>query len=209
MTDGREPVRLARFFDPDNMVFRPLGVLADLLILSLLWLLCCLPVFTLGPATAALYDAAVKCVRGGENNPYGRFFHAFKLNFKVGALSTLVVLALGLICFLVNGILRTLAQAGGAWYAAYAAWLVFLLLPLGAACYLFPALSRFTMGVGGLFSSCARLAVAHLPSTVIMAVAVCASVWVSSWLIFPAFFLPTVVALFQSLLLERIFKPFQ
>ncbi len=56
-------------FNPENKFWQTLDHLADLLILSLLWLLCSLPLVTAGAATTALYDAAAHCLRGPEPMP--------------------------------------------------------------------------------------------------------------------------------------------
>ena len=53
-------------FNPQNRFWQTLDHFADLLILSLLWLVCSLPLITAGAASAALYDAVARCVRGGE-----------------------------------------------------------------------------------------------------------------------------------------------
>ena len=83
-----------------------------------------------------------------------------------------------------------------------------LLFPLGTACYLFPVLSRFEMGVGALVSNCVKLAMVHLPSTAAMAV----WLWLAQtvFLRWPVTFIviPSLTALFQSLFLERIFAPY-
>ena len=86
------------------------------------------------------------------------------------------------------------------------AYYVFLLLPLGLLCYLFPVLSQFEFGVGGLLSNCAKLAIAHLPSTIALALLLYAALTVCL-----NFFLAIAVTppfwLLHSLLLERIFAP--
>ena len=43
-----------RIFNPENAFFRTADKLADLVMLSLMWALCSIPLVTLGPATAAL-----------------------------------------------------------------------------------------------------------------------------------------------------------
>ena len=45
------------FFNPEGLVWKPLGQLGDLVMLSLLWGICSVPLVTIGPATAALYEA--------------------------------------------------------------------------------------------------------------------------------------------------------
>ena len=42
-------------FNYDNPVWRFIGKLGDLVLLNLLWLICCIPVFTAGAATTAVY----------------------------------------------------------------------------------------------------------------------------------------------------------
>ena len=44
----------AGIFNPENDFWRLIEKLVDLFLLSVFWLVCSLPVFTLGPATAAL-----------------------------------------------------------------------------------------------------------------------------------------------------------
>ena len=43
-----------RFFNPDNWLWRGFGRLADFFILSILWLVCSIPVVTIGAASIAL-----------------------------------------------------------------------------------------------------------------------------------------------------------
>ena len=51
-------------FNPENDLWRITGKLVDLFLLSVFWLVCSIPLFTLGPATAALYHTVVRCIRG-------------------------------------------------------------------------------------------------------------------------------------------------
>ncbi len=128
-----------RIFNPENAFFRTADKLADLVMLSLMWALCSIPLVTLGPATAALYDAAVKILRRGEaGNIYQRFFHSFRLNFKVGALTSLAVLAAAVLLYGLGNFLYRLALTGKAGVVLYYAYLLLLLLPIGMISYLFP-----------------------------------------------------------------------
>ena len=126
-----------RIFNPENAFFRTADKLADLVMLSLMWALCSIPLVTLGPATAALYDAAVKILRRGEaGNIYQRFFHSFRLNFKVGALTSLAVLAAAVLLYGLGNFLYRLALTGKAGVVLYYAYLLLLLLPIGMISYL-------------------------------------------------------------------------
>ena len=48
-----------KLFGLDSPIMQALSRLADLIILSFLWLVCCLPVVTIGPASAAMCFVAM------------------------------------------------------------------------------------------------------------------------------------------------------
>lgn len=64
----------AGIFNPENDFWRLIEKLVDLFLLSVFWLVCSLPVFTLGPATAALYRTVVRCIRGASARAGACFF---------------------------------------------------------------------------------------------------------------------------------------
>ena len=45
-------------FNIDNKFFRALNKLVDMVILSFCWIISCIPVFTIGAASTALYDTS-------------------------------------------------------------------------------------------------------------------------------------------------------
>lgn len=49
------------------------------LLLNLLWLICCIPVFTAGAATTAVYYVTLKLVRDDDGSTIKSFFHSFTL----------------------------------------------------------------------------------------------------------------------------------
>lgn len=198
-----------RIFNPDNWFFRPFGKLVDIVILSFSWAVCSAFLLPFGAAATALYDAAAHCLRGGEQGPYARFFRTLKGNLVTGGVSGLIVLALGFGLARLHGLVYSLADTGDrAWGMAYIAFWVLLVLINGMITYLFPVLSRFEFQVGGLFSTCLRLSMGHLPSTMLLGFITTAgiiAVWVLVW---PVLFIPCLWALAASLPLERIFRPF-
>lgn len=194
-------------FNPENGIYRSTEKLVDLFLLSIFWLFCCIPVVTIGPSTAALYNTVTRCIRGNERNSWAMFFRTFRENLKVGTLSTLAILPAAVILVFLQGLLYQTAvnQAG---YVLYVAYQIFLLLPLGMLCYVFPVLSRFTFQTGGLLLNSAKLAIAHLPSTILMGLLLALAVWVCSFLPVLLIILPALMALVQSIPLERIFRPY-
>lgn len=65
--------------------------------LNLLWFVCSLPVFTLGAATAALYDVTLRIARGEEPPITSQFFKAFRENFRQATVLWLILLGLGIL----------------------------------------------------------------------------------------------------------------
>lgn len=59
-----------------------LNKVADMVIVSVLWCVLCLPVITVGASTAALYYAVVKAVREDKAYVVSSFLSAFKKNFR-------------------------------------------------------------------------------------------------------------------------------
>ena len=72
---------------------RVLTDLFDLIALDLLWLVCSVPVVTVGPATSALYSVMLKVARGEPAATFSEFFKAFKKNFRQALWLGLILLA--------------------------------------------------------------------------------------------------------------------
>lgn len=194
------------FFNPEKGIWAALSTMVDVCGLSILWLMLCIPVVTIGPATAALYYAVVKCVRPGEPGAFGAFFRSFRVNFRTGALASLVCAAAGALLACGVAVMwanRLASDAGGVLFAAYC---VALVLPLGVLCWLFPLLARFTFTVKRLFITAFQLAVGHLPATVLAAALVVLAAVPSAVWWWPALVLPALVTLAVSLPFERIFR---
>ncbi len=81
-----------RIFNIDSGFSGALGKIADMVILSICWLVCCLPVVTVGAATSALYYASMKN-HLGEGTIIRNFFRAFVRDFKQSLLLELIVVA--------------------------------------------------------------------------------------------------------------------
>ena len=81
-----------KFFNYDSPFWSFMSRVADLVILNLLWLLFCIPVFTIGASTAAMYRVTLNMVRGEGGGVVRSFWASFKLNFKQGVLLFLILL---------------------------------------------------------------------------------------------------------------------
>lgn len=196
-------------FNPDSTFFRFTGRVLDAVVLSVLFLLCCLPVVTIGPAASALYYSCVKYIRRGESGAYRGFFHAFRDNLRAGIPATVVFLLLGLALDAGFLFFTMAAQAAGdIWPLVRVVYCVLLLLPLSYLAVTFPLLSRFTFTAGGLLSTALRVTLRHLPAALGAAVLLAGSVILTLRFLYRGVILltPAVCALVSSLLLEPVFR---
>ena len=199
------------FFNPENPIFRFTGRVLDILVLSTMWVVCSLPVVTIGPASAALYYSCVKCLRYKEGGAYRSFLSAFRLNLKTGIGATAVLLVLG--AALDAGYLFfTMAAGTGSqlWGMLRVAYLVLLLLPMSVLTCVFPLLSRFTCTVGGALSTSLRLTFRHLPRLIAAAAVntICVIAAVRVWYYGLILLIPALDALTVSYLLEPVFRKY-
>lgn len=198
-----------RFFDGQSLVWRPFGYIADVLLLSMLWFLCSLPLITSGAATAALYDAVSRGMRTGATDTYSRYFRTLKSELWRSIPSTLLwaaIIALGL-----RGILAFTgsAAAGDISYVVAIACFILLLTVIGVACWVFPLLSRFTFGFAGLNKTALKLAVSQLPRTLCLAFLTAGAVWLTARYIIPIFVSPALLLLGWSFIIEPVFRKYE
>ena len=86
-----------RFFNMDNKFFVFMGRVADLILLNILCILCCIPIVTAGASITALYYVTLKMARDEESYIIRSFFRSFKQNFKQSTLIWILMLAAGVL----------------------------------------------------------------------------------------------------------------
>lgn len=84
-------------FNLDSPLMQGLGKVADLMILNILAMICCIPIFTAGASLTALHYMSLKIVRGEECYITRGFFKSFKQNFKQATVIWLLILLAALI----------------------------------------------------------------------------------------------------------------
>lgn len=153
-------------FSPDSRFMRIMSRVADLIVLNLCYLLTCVPVFTIGTASAALYAV---CFRLGteEGRVIRSYFRAFRDNFKRGTGVWLIVLLCGAAA-LVN-VWIFYAMPGGIRFLSVLFVILFVLVLLMFG-YAFPLLSQFDNGVWSTLRSALILGLGYLPRSLVITV---------------------------------------
>lgn len=177
----------------------------DIMALGFLWILCSLPVITIGASSTALYYAMVKSVKNNDGYATKEFFRSFKLNFVPATILWVIFAVMMFIMQLNVGILmkKTSGTTGLFFICFYALVSVYLLV---MACYAFPALSRFDMNVGWILKISMYMGVRYIfTSVMLLVILVCigAIVWKIPMLMF---FAPGPIVFLMSEFLERVLK---
>lgn len=195
---------MGNFFNPDNKVMVFLGHVTDYIILGLIWTICSIPIFTIGPSTTAFYYTSLKILDGKETYVLKDYFHSFKQNFKQGVQLWLTFLGVGI--FLVIDIMiyrqmnTTFGQVAGVIFASLSLMYVLTLL------YLFPYLSKFYCTFKQAIKSSFLLSLRHLGYTILIIVADAVIVVAALYYTFLIMFLPAIVIFVNSMFFKRIFK---
>ena len=146
-------------FSPDSKIMQVFSRLADLVLLNILFLITCLPVFTIGAAITALYTMCFRLMREEYSGIIRSYFKAFRDNFKTATAAWLLVMLAAVPALYYLS--QTLPAEGFLRYTSFV-FILILTVVLMAASYGFPWISQFENTAiqslrNGLFLSISRL----------------------------------------------------
>jgi uncharacterized membrane protein YesL len=182
--------------------------IGDFCVLSVLWILLCIPIVTFVPASIALFDSVAHCIHGTEDGPTHRFFRTFKSELLKGILLSLVWLVIGGTLFYGFSILLHMGQENQAMAAYSLVYLFTMLIPLGILTWLIAVESRFHHSFFGLFRTAAIYAIGHLPTTIILLFILIVAIIAVLCLPILGLLVPAIAATVQCWFVERIFQKY-
>jgi len=194
------------FFKLDGPFFKYGTILADIIILTLLWAVCSIPLITVGISTTALFYVATKQTSDKEGYVTANFFRSFKANFIQGIIITIILSVVG---FLIYTSIRfaSLLTSGKEFVLTldYIAAFEVIIVAL----YIFPLLSRFDMKITELFKTAFFLANRHMFTTITCFILFVAIVLMCLF-VNPVFMFASigVYAYFSSYMFMRIFRKY-
>lgn len=86
---------MQEIFHPDSKFIGVLSKIADMIILNLLFIFTCIPIFTIGASITALYTVTLKLAKEEEISPVRDYLSALKTNFKKATFLWLILVVLG------------------------------------------------------------------------------------------------------------------
>ena len=199
--------------NPDGRVMSFLARLGDMFILNILYVVCCIPIITIGAATTALYYNTLKMAENRESYVWKEFLRTFKENFKQATVIWMIILVIGAVLvadFFVMGGIGSQALASVTAIVVIVVGIFLILMGV----YVFPVLARFDNSVKNIMKYALLMAIRHLPSTIVI-LAIHSVPLLLAFASLEAFikgllpvllFTASVLAYFESKLFSRIFS---
>lgn len=199
---------MGRFFSLDSPVMNFLGRVADLVWLNILYIICCIPIVTIGASTSALYYVTMKMVADEEGYITKSFFKSFKENFKQATVIWLIILLAGTIFFMDFRILN--AMEGTLGKVVYVLICAVAILFLFMTIYIFPLLAKFENTIKNSMKNAFLISIRHFPYTILLVIGVIAPFILIYFVtaLLPILFLGifSLIAFYTSYIYRKIFS---
>lgn len=195
-----------RFFNMDNPFWDGMGRIFDIFILNALWLACCLPVLTIGPATTAFYNAMSHLVRGDDGTMSGWFFSSMKRDFRQAMRLGVPLTITGV--FLAVDVSMCYHAGRGVYTFFMAFFAVLFLLWAFVMLYAFPLLAVFHNTNTPILTSAFLLSIRHAGKTLLMLAVTAGTVWICRLIPGLLFIAPGLACEVHCVCFSGIFKPY-
>ena len=204
---------MGAFFSPDSKFMQAMARVYDLVILNLLFLLSCVPLITIGAASAALYTVCFRIGTDREQGIFRSYFQAFRENFRQGTILWLIA-----VVFFGAGIVNVFLFYSMEGPLHYLFLLMTALMVLGVLMYsyAFPLISQFHNKNLPTLKNAFCLSLGYLPWSLVIAVVnvfPLALALVALYLFLQmgfvwAFLYFSAAAYINALLLKKVFAPY-
>lgn len=192
-----------------SRIWTMIGNSLDYFLLNFLWILCSIPIITIGASTTAVSYASLKLLTDGDGSAVQNFFHAFRSNLKQATLLWLValavfgILALDLsLCFRYSEVNPTLIAL--VWVMLFS----FLLLASLALMYLFPLQCWFENTLWATIKHAVVLSVHHLGLSIVLAAVTVLIVFLAICIQGVILFVPGILAVVYGIFFRHLFKKY-
>ena len=195
------------FFNYNNKFFHAVNKILNVCFISILWIVCCIPIFTVGASTTAMYYTVNKVVHHNRSYVFTEFFPAFKRNFKQSTCIWLIVFFSGLIFRLDAYIMKNyFLKAGSMIGNLYIFFNVLLVFEFIWCMYIFPNIAKFENSNRQIMKNAALMAVAHLPWTLLIVVILVLFLFLLLLVQVLIIFLPGAYMWIWSVIMEKNFR---
>lgn len=190
----------------NNAFFRMLEIVTAFFQLNILWLLFCLPVVTIFPATVAMYCVTRQWIIHKDYSVFRSFMKFFKENFKQSFVLGLIWLFMAGVLFLDFSLMNSLGSLQPIFYSIFL--LVAFILVL-TTIYIFPMMSHYSMKTTDIVKNSFFFSLRFLPTTFLALLCLVATVAILYFWQITFIFIYGVCAFCISFLCQRVFQKVQ
>lgn len=191
----------------NNRVFDGISKATDVMLIGFYFLVCSLPIFTIGASATALYYATHKCIFKGRGYTT-EFFHSFKDNFKQSTLSWFIFMVLFGILAGDIYITRHMVAPDSPFAAASVFFLVLTVFAIVWAIYHFAYIARFANGFKDSFKVSAIFMIANFGWSIVIVIAIIVLLLLIYRFLFLLIFAPGIFSCALHPMLENVFRKY-
>lgn len=158
---------MGKIFDYENKFFQALEGITNIVILNFLFIICCIPVVTIGASVTATYSVAMSIVEDREPYIFREFLKKFKENFKQSTVVWMILFFIG--AFIAFDFYICSLLSNNMMSVIFKFVLTLLSILLGfAMIYVFPLISKFENSVKNTLVNAILISIQNLPYTIVM-----------------------------------------
>ena len=160
---------MENLFRYDGKFWEILEEVTDIVILNFLFIICSIPIISIGASLSALYTVSLKKVNEEHISVSKEFIKSFKLNLKISTLAWLFIVIVAFVLFLDFYISNLIYNEFIGIVLKFTCTLVSILLVFNFT-YLFPMISKFDNTLKNTVINSTIISLQHLPYTIIMSI---------------------------------------
>lgn len=203
-----------KFLDIDSPIGQFLCRIGDIITLNFLWIICSLPLITLGASTTALYYTWMKQYREGDSPVHRYFFSSFKDNLRKSTaawiLSLLIISSLIFDIIFFQSLGSSIGKLGQYFFTILLVCFILILL------YLFPVIAAFNATLIQHFRNAFVFTLSYPLATLTLFVSIVIPVgltyfsetYLGVWLFCWVFFGVGLLGRFQSRIFIKLFRKY-
>ncbi len=196
---------MGKFFN--SKFFEGISKLADIMLIGIYFLVCSIPLFTIGASSTALYYSTHKCIYRGRGYTT-EFFRSFKENFKQSTLSWLIFVLIFALLGCDIYITRNMIPSDSPLAAASIFFTVILILAIVWAVYHFTYIARFENGFKQSFKVSAFIMIANLGWSFAIVGVIIALLFLLYKFMFLILFAPAIFSCAVHPILEKVYRKY-
>lgn len=158
---------MENLFRYDNKFFEVLDKITDIVVLNFLFIVCSIPIITIGASITATYSVAMKVIKGEESYIIKDFIKKLKENFKISTIVWLLIAVIGFVLAL-DFYISTLISNNIVSKILQFIFTIVSIIVVFVLTYAFPIISKFDNTIKNTMINSVLISIQNLPYTMIM-----------------------------------------